>query len=275
MEYVKDNEIFYDYVLAKYSPIKETRNKLRISNILFKSFKENPKNQDFFNIVGKIRNEIGLNQTVWGIKNFEKNLKWEFYFYRHYNKNINLRNLIKIFNKYFKVEDLKIDENLNYVMFSFDIDENKIIKETHIYFEKFFLNSFQAWSYQLSSQNIEFENHYEFFNSVQYKDIVKKIMSSPFITSKINISQILYPELMECKSICIASKRNVNGVYFQGININQFLFFLKEFNYPTYLVEFIEKNQNLLDYILYDIGFDYSINNNKLFIKKSGFYGTF
>lgn len=160
-------------------------------------------------------------------------------------------------------------------MFSFDIDKRKIINTSHIYFEKCFADSFQAWSYQLSSEKVEFENHYEFFKPEKYPEIIKKIYNSPFITRESNILKILYPDLMKCKSICIAAKRNSNGIYFQGIDIKQFLFFLREFNYPQYIIEFLEKNKELLDYILYDVGFDYTIKNGKVTISKSAFYGTF
>ena len=93
--------------------------------------------------------------------------------------------------------------------------------------------------------------------------------------TKIDISKILYQDLMKCKVICISSKRNANGIYYHGINIEQFLFFLKEFNYSSELINFVNENKNKLDYILFDVGFDYSIKNDNLVIKKSGFYGTF
>ena len=49
--------------------------------------------------------------------------------------------------------------------------------------------------------------------------------------------------------------------------------FLKRFNYPQNQIDFIEFNKDKLNHLLYDISFNYRVENNKLKILKSGYYG--
>lgn len=272
-EYVSKGEVLFDYVLNKYSPLKrqnilksiiplKDKSKLRICNIFYETLKKSNIDNKFYEFLLQIRKEIGINQTVWGVKNISEKITWELYFYRHHQPDkIKLKNLINILKSYFEIEQLIIDEELPYIMFSFDIDEKMKIINTHVYFVKFFGSSFQAWSYLILPSKREFENHYEFFTSCDYKSLSEKVLLSPFVNSKIDISQVLVPELMDCKSICITSKRNENGIYFSGINIEQFLFFLKRYRYPNELIKYIEINKSQLTYILFDVGFNYSFKN--------------
>jgi len=160
-------------------------------------------------------------------------------------------------------------------MFSFDITENMKIESVNVYFSKFFGESFHTLSYKLTRSDAVFENHYEIFTKGNYHEIPERIINSPFFSSKIPVSEVFPSELLNCCSIHFATKRNKNGIYYQGINIKQFLDFLKKFNYPHELVKFVEVNRKRLNYILFDIGFDYTAKDNKLVINKSGFYGTF
>jgi hypothetical protein len=223
-----------------------------------------------------LRSEIGLNQTVWGVKNNFGRISWELYFYRHLQpEKVGINHLSTILKPFMVSDHIAIDEKLPYLMFSFDIDERNEIINSHVYFGKYFGNSFHAWSYLVSNYHLEFENHYEFFTPDDYKFLPEKVLLSPFVSSKTDISQILVPEFMDCRSICVASKRNENGIYFSGLNIKQYLFFLEKFSYQKNIIEFVKNERSNLKYILFDIGFNYKFNDNNLEISKSGFYGTF
>ncbi len=250
--------------------------RLRISNLLYKSLEKTPLYTPINELIKDLRNKIGLNQTVWGIKNINGKVELELYFYRHLQHSImEFDAILDILSKYFLVERLTFDENLPFTMFSFDIAENMKIENANIYFSKYYEESFHSWSYKLSAKKIEFENHYEVYTQPNYYQIPEKILSSPFVNSETTISEILLPQLMNCSLIFLATKRNRNGIYYQGISINQFIIFLRKFQYPKELIKFVELYRNQLNYILFDIGFDYSIIDNKLDFGKSGFYGTF
>jgi hypothetical protein len=81
--------------------------------------------------------------------------------------------------------------------------------------------------------------------------------------------------MRNCKVIVVANKQQNDAVYFSGINVDQFILFLKRMRYPVALVSFIEQNKSALDHLQYDAGFDYRVEGDQLVILKSGYYGIF
>ena len=64
-------------------------------------------------------------------------------------------------------------------------------------------------------------------------------------------------------------------VYFSEVNVDQLLLFMRRLDYPAGLVGFVEENRAKLDHLLFDVGFDYRVENGDLRIIKSGYYGVF
>ncbi|MDY6845202.1 MAG: hypothetical protein SVW57_14075 [Thermodesulfobacteriota bacterium] len=277
LEHVLDDEVFFNFALLEYEPKKSFAGKLRVGNILLYSFDILRCNGSYYNLVKEIRKEIGLNQTVWGIKKIGNVICWELYFYRQYQPDkIKIKEIGNIFAKHFAVGEFDVDEDLPYLMFSFDLESNNDkIENLHMYFDEPVENNFRAWSYKIRENQKEYENYYEFVLSSDKQRILAKLFASPYIDSQVDVSRILIPELMDCTFLCFAAKRNENGIYFWGINVEQFIFFLKQFDYPEQLVAFVEKHKENLDYVQFDVGFDYYIEGNTFKIRKSGFYGTF
>jgi hypothetical protein len=121
------------------------------------------------------------------------------------------------------------------------------------------------------------ENFYFFFDPKKDRDeVMAKVACSARIdTTVIPLDSILWPELRDCRTICIANKQHSDCAYFSGINVDQFLFFLKRMNYPEPIVSHVEANRDRLDHLLYDVGIDYRMEGDSLIILKSGYYGTF
>jgi hypothetical protein len=46
-------------------------------------------------------------------------------------------------------------------------------------------------------------------------------------------------------------------------------------HYRADLIAFLEENRSKLDHLEFDVGFDYRMEEDKLMILKSGYYGTF
>jgi len=110
----------------------------------------------------------------------------------------------------------------------------------------------------------------------EMKGLLNKVFCSAHVDpSRITIDQIVWPELRSCKRICAANKQNTDCIYFSGINVDQFVFFLKRLNYPGEIVSFVEGNRSALDHLQYDVGFDYRTEGNEVIILKSGYYGFF
>jgi hypothetical protein len=172
------------------------------------------------------------------------------------------------------------NENLFYFMFSIDITEeifSRGVEQVHLYIGNPGSSVSSGISYSLTPARTKFENIYFFFEArSQMQEIAAKIACSAHIdTKKINLNEILRPELCNCKTICVANKQENDCVYFAGIGFDSFLYFLRSMHYRASLTTFLEENRSKLDHLEFDVGFDYRMEEDRLIILKSGYYGIF
>jgi hypothetical protein len=165
-------------------------------------------------------------------------------------------------------------------MFSIDITEDiftRGIEEVHLYVGNPGSSVSSGICYSLTPARTKFENIYFFFDArTQMRDTAAKIACSAHIdTKKIDLDEILRPELRDCRTICVANKQENDCVYFAGIRFDQFLFFLRSMHYRPELIGFLEENRSKLDHLEFDVGIDYRMAEDKLLVLKSGYYGTF
>ena len=63
--------------------------------------------------------------------------------------------------------------------------------------------------------------------------------------------RLLWPELVDCQSICVANKQHNDTVYFAGVNVDQLLFFFDRVGYPPEIVDFtLNKSTSLLESLI-------------------------
>lgn len=282
LDFTTEEDEFFNYCHQKYLPNALINNKLRSNNLLINSFDFGKCSQDFYRLIEVIKEKVGINNTVWGIKKIDNNLSWEFYFYNHGKKDprINISNLLYITRPFFAL-DIEVDEKMPYFMFSMEITHDLFIKKIldglDVYTGYTNNDRNMGFNYFLDKSGKKLKNHYTFYDAGKdVREIMSNIKGSIFVDfHKIRLNELLLPELVDCKTICIAKKPENDCIYYSGININQFLFFLEKFDYPENLVSFIRKYKSKLDHLQYDVGFDYRFRENKLEIIKSGYYGTF
>jgi hypothetical protein len=283
LEYTTAQELFFDFCLWSYKPVVQYENKFRSVNLLFQSFNMLGVNERIFNLVRAIRKGIGVSRTVWGVKQLGNDIVWEFYFYdyKRRERERSITKLLDIINPLVPC-DIKANENHHYFMFSIDIDDDLIsgekdLEEIHMYIGNPGSTVSSGICYSLTNRGTRLENFYFFFDAIrELKDIEAKIACSAYVDStQINIDQILWPELRNCKVIVVANKQENDSVYFSGINVDQLIFFLKRMDYPEELISFAEENRSNLDHLRYDIGFDYRMEGKDLVILKSAYYGIF
>jgi hypothetical protein len=240
-------------------------------------------NDRIYQIVHSIREGFGVSKTVWGVKKLGEEIAWEFYFYdyRRRERNRSITRLLEITNPFVHC-GIPVNENLQYFMFSIDINNDFIsaaceIKEIHMYIGNPGSNVSSGICYSLTGHGTRLENFYFFFDAEkEMKAIMSKTVCSTFFDDiQINIDQILWPELKNCEVIVVANKQENDAIYFSRINIDQLIFFLKRMRYPADIIQFTEEYQSKLDYLLFDVGFDYRMDGNSVVILKSGYYGTF
>ncbi|MBT5022722.1 hypothetical protein HOK51_10190 [Candidatus Woesearchaeota archaeon] len=282
-----DSEEFFDYCHYRYKPCCDFLGKLRSINLLNESlnkFLNKHLVEKNLKIIKKIQTELGIKKTVWGIKKLGSKIAWEYYFYNYQKKNalIKFENVIKTVSPEILFNG-SLNENIPYFMFSIDISkeilESGKIDCAHIYLNPP-SNRPAGISYILTENKTEMENIYHFYNpKKELNELYNKIRKSAFVDlEKIELKEILWPELTDCKSICIANKKETDCIYYSGIDYEQFIYFLERLEYPLELVEYIKSNSDRLNHLQYDVGFDYCFEKEgteKLKIIKSGYYGIF
>ncbi|MGD8349999.1 MAG: hypothetical protein PVI79_12205 [Gammaproteobacteria bacterium] len=283
LEYATDGETFFDFCLWEYTPVTAFEGKLRPASLLFQSFDYTGIDLRAFELVEAIRDKFGVSNTVWGIKKFGKDIFWEFYFY-DYRKRERRRSVAKFKDIVHPFADCEVplDEDTAYFMFSIDIDEalvtgSRDLDEIHIYIGNTGSTISSGIAYSVKAGGIRLENLYYFFDAKEQKgEIANKAASSAYFQdTRTDIRQIIWPELRDCGVIVVANKQNNDSVYFSRINVDQFIYFLRRMDYPDEICRFIEEHRAELDHLLYDVGFDYRMEDNRLVILKSGYYGIF
>lgn len=279
-EYAAATDRFYDYCLYPYVPKTTFAGKMRSVNLLWHSFKSLDCPAPFYDLVMAIRNGVGANRTVWGFKNFNRVFSWEYYFYNYSrNSTITLTNLLGIMAPLIQC-GFTARETLPYFMFSVDINPENLAQQRlpgiHLYMGNEGRRS-RGISYFLTEHGLRLENHYSFFDPHQeMANLKKKLWQSVWVDlTVVAMREVLLPELVDCKTICVANKQECDAIYFSGLNFGQLWFFLQQFDYPPAPTAFISNHQSQLDHLQFDVGFDFRMEGGRLEIIKSGYYGTF
>jgi hypothetical protein len=280
LEYATAADEFYDYCQYEYVPRTPVDGKLRSSTLLWHSFEVKDCPSSFYDLATTIRTGIGLNRTVWGVKNVNRQLSWEFYFCNYFgDPKLSQTNLLRLMAPYVKYH-FEIKEYLPYFMFSVDISPEILASQElpgiHLYVGIEGRRS-RGISYFLTKHGLRLENHYAFYNpATEQASLEEKIRQTMWVDfARIPFTDILIPELQDCKSICIANKQEGDCIYFSGLNVEQLMFFLERFAYPQAIISFIRDHQAQLDHLQFDVGFDFRMVGDRLEILKSGYYGTF
>jgi hypothetical protein len=285
---VTDSDHFFDYCLWSYLPLAPTAEKWRSSNLLRHSFEVANMGSRVYQLCAAIQRAIGAGQTVWGVKWSdsweEEGLSWEFYFYDYdrLERQVSISSLLEVLEPFVQC-DLQTNEQRPYFMFSIDMDnswgesELKRLEEISVYLGNTGSNVSSGISYALTKNGMAFNNLYYFFDAQkEFDKVVEKVFCSAHLDLvSTELEQIVWPELADCGVIVAANKRHNDGIYFSRINLSQLLYGLKRLRCPAALVSFIEENSSRFDHMLYDIGFDYTMENGELNITKSAYYGIF
>ena len=253
-------------------------------NLLYDTFKFAGLGEHATKVVDTIRRAVGTSRTVWGLKHGPDGLRWEFYFY-DYNRRDRERSISLVVGALKELLPCPViaQEDLHYFMFSIELTVAQLqgpapLDKVNMYIGNIGSQVSSGISYSLTPTGRHLDNFYFFFRPAEHlEDIVGKVVCSAFIDApSIKPDLILWPELLDCETICVANKRINDCVYFSGLRIDQFLFALKRLEYPEPLVSFISDNYSRLDHLLYDVGFDYTVaRDGSLQILKSGYYGFF
>lgn len=287
---VGDEDYFADFCLWSYEPLTAAEGKWRSSNLLRHSFEVANVGERIYHLCQAIQEAIGAGNTVWGVKwqcsesAADDEFRWEFYFYDYerLERSISISRLIRVLTPFVEC-NLVSNEKRPYFMFSIDMDrswgeeELAQLDEISVYFGNTGSSVSSGISYGLTKEGTTFNNLYYFFDAQkEFELVVGKVLCSAHLDLEdTDLEQIIWPQLTDCGVIVAANKRNNEGIYFSRINVSQLVYALKRLHCPPQLLQYIEENSQHLDHMLYDLGFDYTMEDGELKIVKGAYYGIF
>lgn len=284
LETTTPHDQYFNYCWWKYQPVAPTEGKLRPVNLLWHSFAVAGLGEPAFRLVEAIRSAVGPFRSVYGIKWLGDRLAWEFYFY-DYKRRERVVSATRVLEAIAPVHPcrVRVNEALPYFMFSLDILPDVLAGErsldvVHLYIGNPGSSVSSGIAYALGpAGDTTLENFYFFFDAQRHRDeaAAKICCAAHFDATRVPLDRILWPELRDCHTLCIANKRQYDTVYFSGVTVDQLLFFLRALRYPPPITDFVVAERGRLDHLLYDVGFDYVGRGEDVGIVKSGFYGVF
>jgi len=283
MEKAAADERLYDFCLWEYPPAAPCEGKLRSINLLARSFEQHGIAARGMEIVHAIRAGLGDSRTVWGIKRENGKTSWEFYFYDYGRlaRQRSIPKLLEILRPWIACGVVPGEQH-PYFMFSIDLDGELIagrrpMDEIQVYIGNIGSRVSSGICYAATRGLMKLKNLYYFFDArTEMENIVGKATSSVHLDpAKVPLAEVFWPELVACQTIVVANKQDRDGVYFCRISVDQLLIFLRRLRFPEADVLFIEGNRSSLDHMLYDVGFDYRMDGDRLSIVKGAWYGVF
>lgn len=283
LEYATAADPARNYCLWDYSPAAPVEDKFRSVNLLFQSFDHSALDKRAYAIVDALREAIGPFRTVFGVKLIGERLAWEFYFYDYerQQREVSATQVLRALAPWAAC-DLQVDEQLPYFMFSLDLDPDvaagqRGLDAVHLYIGNPGSTVSSGIAYGLRAGGCTLENFYFFFDAQRQRDeAADKIACSVHLnTARVSIDDVLLPELRDCQTLCVANKSGHDCIYFSGVDIGQLGWFLERLQYPAPIREFVREHRGSLDHLLFDVGFDYRAEGDRLRVLKSGYYGVF
>ncbi|EAR60228.1 hypothetical protein [Neptuniibacter caesariensis] len=285
LEYQQSGDPLLDYCLWPYEPESELSGKQRSINLLLASFDAADLGEEAIALIHAIRDLMGRDRTVWGVKQVDGALSWEFYFYDY--ERLERRNSIK---RLLTGMPERLSSNLNYsedspyFMFSIDLTADQFSKgrakldEVNIYVGNDGSNVSSGLCYSLTSSGLSLSNLYYFYDTrAEREDIRAKIASSAHLDlRKLRFERILIPELADCQTTVVANKKSNEGIYFSRIKVDQLIWFLEHMGYPASILSYANEARSELNHLLYDVGLDYRmLSDGSIDILKTSYYGIF
>lgn len=283
LETTTAQDAFMDYCAWEYDPPLPWEGKFRSVNLLFHSFEVAGMGDRAYALVEALREAFGVGRTVWGVKQRGDEMAWEFYFYdyRRRERERSLSLFLEVLRPFTPCL-VHPDEGIPYFMFSVDVDDalvsgRQALEEVHMYIGNPGSRVSSGICYSVTPRGSRLENFYFFFDRERHlQDATAKAACSAYLdTDRIPADAVFRPELLPCKTLCVANKQENDCIYFSRVNVDQLLFFLRENAYPPELVSFVDTHRSELDHLLYDVGFDYRMEDGELRALKSGYYGFF
>jgi len=279
-EPVLPGDRYADYCQWPYDPPAPVGGKWRQSSLLWLALHAAGADPRLAAACGELRRGLGAFRTVYGVKLADGRLSFEFYFYDYdrLDRSLSIPRVLSVLSPFVRCE-LPPVERRPYFMFSLDLDDAIVtgrapLAEIDVYVGNPGSTVSSGICYAHRADGLELKNFYFFFDAMAERaQIVDKVATSAYLDAGRDLTEILWPELRDCGVVVVANKRNRDGVYFSRIRAGQLQHFLHRAGWPAAIAVPFAAELPRLDHLLYDVGIDYAVEDGRIVITKSAFYG--
>ena len=269
-----------DYVLRPYPPVVDPTGRAH-SVTLLRWFLREAGLMDAWPIVQRCRAYLGDGETVWGIKRAaDGRLGMELYFYRDQGSvdasKKTATALAAALADHITI-DTRLDESLTYVMCSLEITAEVLAEKRSEGFRIYTpgtrpVHGHDGVSWLATGQRLLRENTYHFYSAAEELHLVEAQLRDSVRGGR--DLRLLPRGLTDCYTICFASKREADTLYFSRVTTRQARATLKTLWPPV--SELLLANRGDFAHLRWDVGYDFTAPAEALeraVIQKVGLYG--
>lgn len=131
-------------------------------------------------------------------------------------------------------------------------------------------------SYELKGSELTLAGTYRFLELLPEVDEVLRLLahSVHMDRSVVRLSELIPPELLRVHNLGIATRRTCDALYFSRLDAAQFAYFLESHSWPAHLRDFFLRHREALGHLRWDVGFDFSVRDGHLEIRRSFLHGV-
>lgn len=275
LERVAPGDRFHDYVLGEYEPLAPPLGKLRSVALLVEALAIAGVEREGLELVRRVREGYGPHRTVWGVKQGERGLSFELYFYDfgRTRADCSLANLARVVAPALVV-DAEEPPGLPWHMISIEAGPEALRDgapvAAHAYVD--------MRSYELRGRRATLENVYTFHDPRREVDaVLARLRASVHLDAERDgVASVLPPMLFRAGKLCVANKRTADAVYASRVPATALAWALDRFAWPALLRAFVRAALPELDHLWFCVGADFRRGDDgRVAVTKSGFYGSF
>jgi hypothetical protein len=265
---------FFDYLLLPYTPLRPAAGKLRAVSLLRESFALMGVAAEGDRLVAALHRHLGPFRTVWGIKAGSESaqLDWELYFYRRDTGRGEpaFDGVLNALEPCLRVAERPPLPD-RWELWSLEFDA-AALAAGHGGTVDVYLG---MRAYRARGQSLELKNLYTFEDAgMRLERVLERLLIAVHAPRDgEEIARLLPPALLAgCPRVCVANKRLADGLYFSGLRLEQLRAFVAAHGWPPAIGEWLDQRADLLDHLLWDVGFDFRRVGPHLHVQRSGVF---
>lgn len=273
-----------DFCLWRYAPpCKPVADAIRGVNLLYMAAMVAGGDATCRELVASLRGALGPFRTVWGVKWHDGSVSAEFYFY-DYERTARALPFSRIAQAFAPVADVQVtvDEALPYFMASIEVPLAASGGRAAVLAADIYVGNpddrgiSSGMCHEVGPGGTRLKNLYYFFDAQNdWGSFLAKAACSAHVPMGSVSPDDVFPEwLREARVAVVANKQLSDGAYFSGIGIDALVRFMETFAYPPALVVYACENRDRLAHLMFDVGYDYRVENGRVIFGKSSIYNV-